>query len=149
MTSVTAPDLVMRREDGTELSTLVWWFAEQVSCVSTAAVGGGFAQCSWIVNAQVCEGYRRTDLHTHAAEIAAAMQLSGNGTVMFTAVDVRERQTADVGGALVTATVGLRDPSWAADVPASPQLQRRSHNACANPSSIWRRSYPMAMIANY
>ncbi len=110
-----APDLTVRREDGAELSTLVWQLPHLMRCVSTAAVGGGFSECAWVINAQVVSGYHRKDLDEHGAQIAAAVGLSGAGVVMLTAVDVRAHHIAEHEGAHVTATVGVRVPTWAAD----------------------------------
>ena len=66
------PQLVARHEDGVELSTLVWRLAAPMRCVSTAAIGGGFVDCDWVVNAQVPKGYHRDDLEAHGAAISAA-----------------------------------------------------------------------------
>jgi adenosylcobinamide amidohydrolase len=109
------PQLVERTEDGRLLSALVWQVGDAARCVSTAAVGGGFAEPRWLVNAQVKHGYRRTDLGRHAEQMARVFALTGPGVVMFTAVDVRLRQTVTVDGVTVTATVGVSDPVWAAD----------------------------------
>ena len=109
------PSLATCHESGVELPALVWRFAQPLRCVSTAAVGGGITRCAWIVNAQVESSYRRTDLQAHAEQLAASLSLDGHGPVMLTGVDVRRRQTADVDGAVVTATVGVADPVWAAD----------------------------------
>ena len=51
------PQLITRTEDGLELSTLFWRLAVPMRCVSTAAIGGGFVDCSWVINAQVPKGY--------------------------------------------------------------------------------------------
>jgi adenosylcobinamide amidohydrolase len=112
---VAAPQLVAREEDGLELSTLVWRLASPSRCVSTAAIGGGLVDCSWVINAQVPKGYHRDDLDAHGAEIAAKLGLSGRGVVMLTAVNVRSHHNATFEGADVTATVGVSDPTWAAD----------------------------------
>ena len=104
-----------REEDGLGLSTLVWQMPEAARCVSTAAVGGGFTTCRWVINAQVPKGYNRDDLDAHGAQIAGALGLSGTGVVMLTAVNVASHHRAQFEGADVTATVGVSDPTWAAD----------------------------------
>ncbi|HEX4655109.1 MAG TPA: adenosylcobinamide amidohydrolase [Mycobacteriales bacterium] len=119
--SIMAPAALARRTEGEcLLSTLVWRFASPVTCVSTAAVGGGLAEPLWLVNAQVPHGYRRTDLAQHGEQIATALDLSGPGVVMLTAVDVRHRETVTVEDVTVTATVGVSDPVWAADLSVDP-----------------------------
>lgn len=112
--TLVAAQLVERREADVQLSTLVWRFPRRVRSCSTAAVGGGLGERSWVVNAQVPHGYARTDLDVHAADIAAALGLPGDGVVMFTAVDVRHNHKCEVEGVRVTASVGVRDPVWAA-----------------------------------
>jgi adenosylcobinamide amidohydrolase len=114
------PQLVRRTEDGIALSTLVWRLPGIARCASTAAIGGGVNDCAWVVNAQVAKGYRRHDLEAHGAEIAAAVGLAGRGIVMLTAVDVRSHHVAECDGAHVTATVGVHDPTWAADPDRGP-----------------------------
>ncbi|HEX3898711.1 MAG TPA: adenosylcobinamide amidohydrolase [Mycobacteriales bacterium] len=125
-----APELVAREEDGIELSTLVWRYASPMRCVSTAAVGGGLVDCSWVVNAQVPKGYHRDDLDAHGTEIAAGLDLDGIGVVMLTAVNVRSHHNASFEGANVTATVGVNDPTWAADPSAD---SRRIRDAATSP----------------
>jgi adenosylcobinamide hydrolase len=115
MSAGTPAQLVVREEDGNRLSTLVWPFDEPVACVSSASIGGGLTQPSWVVNAQVVHGYRRTDLADHAREIASALALAGDGVLMLTAVDVHQRETVEIDGVTVTATVGVSEPVWAAD----------------------------------
>jgi adenosylcobinamide amidohydrolase len=110
-----APELVMRDEDGLELSTLAWRLTAPMACVSTAAIGGGFTECGWVINAQVAKGYHRDDLAAHGTEIAQALGLDGPGVVMLTAVNVRSHHNALFEGAEVTATVGVSHPTWAAD----------------------------------
>jgi adenosylcobinamide amidohydrolase len=120
------PQLVRREEDGVELSTLLWRLPRVSRCVSTAAIGGGVSECSWVVNAQVVKGYHRSDLDVHGAEIVAALGLAGTGVVMLTAVNVISHHTVEYDGAEVTATVGVSDPTWAADPNRDPQLASTS-----------------------
>jgi adenosylcobinamide hydrolase len=110
MSACPSARLAVREEDGSRLSALVWPFDEPVACVSTASVGGGLTQPSWVVNAQVVHGYRRTDLVDHAREIASALALVGDGVVML-----QRREVVGIDGVTVTATVGVSEPMWAAD----------------------------------
>lgn len=107
-----------RVEDGRTLPMLVWRFADPTTVASTAACGGGLGERRWIINAQVRHDYRRRDQQEHGAELAAAAEVDGvqaqAGVVMFTAVDVRDVQSAHDGGVHVDATVGLTLPVWAA-----------------------------------
>jgi adenosylcobinamide amidohydrolase len=118
-----APRLVRREEDGVTLSTLVWELRGASRSASTAAIGGGLTDCEWVVNTQVAKGYHRHDLAVHGAEIVSALGLTGRGVVMLTAVDVSRHHTAECDGAEVTATVGVSDPTWAADPSRGSQLQ--------------------------
>jgi adenosylcobinamide amidohydrolase len=125
------PQLIAREEDGIELSTLVWRLVSPMRCVSTAAVGGGFTECSWVINAQVPKGYRREDIGAHGAEIATGFDLTGFGVVMLTAVNVSSHHNTSFEGADVTATVGVSDPTWAADPSADSTRMR-----VANPGTV-------------
>jgi adenosylcobinamide amidohydrolase len=118
------PQLITRDDGGISLSTLVWRLPEPLRCVSTAAIGGGITDTSWVVNAEVAPGYRRTDLEAHGAQIARAVGLAGRGVVMLTAVDVRHHHVAEYDGVSVTATVGVREPTWAADPAADARPMR-------------------------
>jgi len=81
---------------------------------STASVGGGLGERSWIINAQVAKDYARLDLAAHGAELAGGVAATGSGVVMLTAADVRRVERAADGGVVVDATVGLTRPTWAA-----------------------------------
>lgn len=94
---------------------LLWRFADPVRALSSASVGGGFSEPDWLLNVGVRNDYSRCDLDEHAAEIAASTGLSGSGIAMFTAVDVTCVQEVEHDGALVSATVGVTKPTWAAD----------------------------------
>lgn len=95
-------------------SALVWRFDQPIAVISSAAVGGGISQVNWIVNIGVGSGYPRIDLDAHAAEVAVGLGLCGNGTALFTAVDVERYSQAECDGAVVHATVGVSKPTWAA-----------------------------------
>lgn len=114
--------IASRVEDGQELPMLVWRFAAAMRVASTASCGGGLGGRHWLINAQVPHDYRRRDLSRHSAELAAAARLSGDGVVMFTALDVRRVQRRTDAGVHVDATVGLALPVWAAapDAAAAP-----------------------------
>lgn len=117
------PQLLLRDEDGAALPTLLWRFPEPVLSVSSAAAGGGLTRVRWVINAQVSHDYRRTDLDEHIAQIAAATHLAGPGVGLLTAVDVRRHHSVTVDDVTVTATVGVTDPVWAADLSATSAAQ--------------------------
>lgn len=110
-----APELLTREDAGITLSTLVWRLLGERQCASTASIGGGLREVRWVVNAQVAKGYHRSDLEAHGAEIAATFGLSGPGVVMLTAVNVTSHHAVTHEDATATATVGISDPTWAAD----------------------------------
>lgn len=107
-----------RTEHGRSWPFLVWTFDRPHRVISSAPVGGGIGERSWILNAQVRSGYDRTDLDGHVAELAAEVGLvAGTGVGMLTAANVTEAAPASDGGVLVVATVGIRVPTWAAAPP--------------------------------
>ncbi|MEM1333489.1 MAG: adenosylcobinamide amidohydrolase, partial [Actinomycetota bacterium] len=87
--------------------------------MSTAIVGGGITTASWVLNLSVVGDYARLDPVDHLDEIAAHLGLTGSGVAMMTAVPVDRRQVVEVDGAVVTATVGVGTPTWAADPDSS------------------------------
>lgn len=95
---------------------LVWSFPETVLAISSAPVGGGSAAIDWVLNIGVTAGYDRTDLDEHAAEAARRLGLRGTGAAMLTAADVGRAARGSDGGVVVDATVGITEPTWAADV---------------------------------
>ncbi len=103
--------------DGAPGPALVWRLAGPVVAISSAIVGGGLGLVSWVLNATVDENYSRLDPEQHLGEIADRLGLSGRGVAFMTAVDVASRTTARSGRAIVTATVGVRRPVWAATDP--------------------------------
>ena len=94
---------------------LAWRFPEPRPVISSAPVGGGVATVDWIVDVGVTEGYDRTDLAEHAAEVASRLGLVGAGAALFTAVPVDRVVRAEDEGVVVDATVGVTRPTWAAD----------------------------------
>jgi adenosylcobinamide amidohydrolase len=99
----------------TERGVLVWRWPTPVTALSTAAVGGGRTTPAWAVNVGVAPDYERTDLDAHAAEVAAALGLLGPGVALFTAADLDGVRRAEADGVVVDATVGITEPTWAAD----------------------------------
>ena len=84
--------------------------------ISSSILGGGIGPVSWVLNMTVDEDYGRLDPDEHLLHVAGRLGLEGRGIGMMTAVAVRTYQTADVNGATVCATVGVRRPVWAAEV---------------------------------
>lgn len=109
VTDTVEPNLVTAQH-----GVLVWRFDQPTEVISSAAVGGGIALVNWTVNIGVGSGYARIDLDAHAAEVAAELGLRGNGTALFTAVNVERHSRAECGGVVVHATVGVSKPTWAA-----------------------------------
>ena len=93
---------------------LVWRAARPFLCASSAPFGGGMALRSWIVNAEVPKDYDRVDLAEHALELQSELQLPGDGVMLLTAASVDRHRIVEEDGALVTATVGVTTPTWAA-----------------------------------
>jgi adenosylcobinamide hydrolase len=83
--------------------------------ISSAIVGGGIGESSWILNVTVPPDYDRMDPPTHIAEVADLSGLSGEGIGLLTAVDVSSFSAANCGGAVTYATVGVQRPVWAYD----------------------------------
>lgn len=109
---------LLRATDAAPRGVLVWRWPEAVTALSSAAVGGGLSRPDWVINVGVDSGYGRTDLAEHAAEVAASLDLRGQGVALFTAADVDRRSTVD--GVTVHATVGVSHPTWAAAGAAVP-----------------------------
>jgi len=106
-----APEL--RAAEGT-IAVLRWRFEAPLQVISSASVGGGIGHRDWVLNAQVSPDYARTDLETHVAELASALGCTGAGVGMLTAARVSDVRTASDRGVQCFATVGVRDPTWAA-----------------------------------
>ncbi|MBZ4320503.1 adenosylcobinamide amidohydrolase [Streptomyces sp. SCA2-4] len=84
---------------------------------SSALLGGGIAERTWVLNAQVAHGYRRTDPAAHLAGIARAAGVDGEGVGLMTAADVSAYGRAYDDGVEAVATAGIAVRGWA----ASPQ----------------------------
>jgi adenosylcobinamide hydrolase len=93
---------------------LVWESPRPVLTISSASFGGGMGLRSWMVNAEVPSDYGRVDLAEHAAELKAELGLQGDGVMLLTAASVEKHTVASDGDLVVTATVGLTRPTWAA-----------------------------------
>lgn len=98
-----------------EMPALLWKFGEIFESISSAAVNGGVCSIDWLLNIRVPSDYARCDLDQHAEEVASALHLSGAGSTLFTAADVRKVQHASVAGVSVDSTVGVTKPTWASD----------------------------------
>lgn len=94
---------------------LVWQWPRSMTALSSASVGGGLRHPDWLVNIGVPLHYDRTDLADHTTQIAAGLDLTGNGVGLFTAADVSQVRRNTCNGVAVDATVGITKPTWAAD----------------------------------
>ncbi|GAA2610670.1 adenosylcobinamide amidohydrolase [Actinomadura fulvescens] len=117
-------ELVWREEDGTALPSTIWRAGPGMRMISSALVGGGIGPAAWVLNAQVPGAYGRVDPAAHLMELAERYGLSGPGVGMLTAAAVDRTVERSDEGVSVTATVGLRVPTWAAAPPgvADPEL---------------------------
>lgn len=111
------PERSVHADDGAgrPRPVLVWRAATPFRCVSSGALGGGLADRSWVVNAEVTLDYGRPDPAAHLGEIAGELGLPpGTGTGLMTAAEVLRVVTAADAGAGCAATVGVSTPTWAA-----------------------------------
>jgi adenosylcobinamide amidohydrolase len=108
------PELLSRREHGTELAMALWRFGSPLLALSSAPYGGGWGERHWVLAAQVAGDYSRPDPAEHLAELARGLELAGPGIGMLTAVDVRLVSTCRDDGVTAAATVGISHPTWAA-----------------------------------
>lgn len=100
---------------GTHRGVLVWRWPELRNSLASAPVGGGLERPDWALNIGVPANYSRTDLNAHASEIAGELDLMGTGLAFFTAADVALATRGVSDGVTVDATVGISQPTWAAD----------------------------------
>lgn len=98
---------------------LVWRCAQPWLAISSAVHGGGIGRRDWVLNATVESGYQHPDPDADVASMAAELGLTGTGTGMLTAVDVRHEVTALEGGVCATVTTGVGHPVWAAEPAAT------------------------------
>lgn len=94
---------------------LFWKWADQMTALSSAPVGGGLGEPSWVANIGVSKDYGRVDLVDHAQQVTAELGVTGTGVVLFTAADVRQSQRGRCEGVAADGTVGISKPTWAAD----------------------------------
>ncbi|MFB8245966.1 adenosylcobinamide amidohydrolase [Streptomyces sp. NPDC055952] len=113
-TDLLAVERFSRVEDGERLHGLLWRAGDGWRMVSSAVLGGGIGTRSFVLNAQVAHGYRRTDPARHLAELARAAGARGPGVGLMTAADVRAYGHARDGGVEAVATAGLGVRGWAA-----------------------------------
>ncbi len=109
---------------------LVWQLAVPMWAISSSIVGGGLGPVSWVINMTVDSDYARLDPAAHLDDVATRLGLVERGVGLMTAVDVTSRTTAFCESAVVTATVGVRRPVWAAD------SNRRSEPGPSGPGTI-------------
>jgi adenosylcobinamide amidohydrolase len=99
----------------------LWWqFDAPRPAVSSASVGGGLLEVSWVLNVEVEHDYSRTDLEAHAAEVVRAIGLTGEGAAMFTAAPVERVTHVEEEGVRAWSTVGVTRPTWPADRTSAP-----------------------------
>ncbi|WP_325050862.1 adenosylcobinamide amidohydrolase [Actinomadura spongiicola] len=113
-------ETVWRDEDGKRLAATVWRAGDGHRMISSAMLGGGIGPARWVLNAQVAGGYSRMDPVVHLEELARAYGLDGPGVGMLTAASVSRTLRRDDEGVNVSATVGLRVPTWAAAPAGTP-----------------------------
>ena len=108
------PEAGRHDDDGVDRPYLIWRLPRPVRAVSSAPLGGGLGDRSWVLNAQVDLYYARTDPAAHLAAIAADAGAQGPGVGLLTAADLTVGKGED-GGVRAWATVGVTTPTWAAD----------------------------------
>ena len=116
-------ETVWREEDGARLASTVWRAGPGYRTISSAMLGGGIGPARWVLNAQVAGGYSRMDPVVHLRELAGAYGLEGPGVGMLTAASVPRTMRRDDEGVAVSATVGLRVPTWAASPAGAPDRE--------------------------
>jgi adenosylcobinamide amidohydrolase len=107
------------RQDGVRLLVMVWCPGPGYRMISSGVAGGGIGPREWVLNAQVPATYSRMDPAVHIAELAAGLGLAGEGVGLLTAASVADAVQCGDEGVRVTATVGLRVPTWAAAPPGT------------------------------
>ncbi|MFF5854436.1 adenosylcobinamide amidohydrolase [Streptomyces sp. NPDC012751] len=103
-----------RAEDGRQLHALLWRAGAGWRMISSAVLGGGIGERTWVLNAQVAHGYRRTDPERHLADLAHGAGAHGPGVGLMTAADVQAYGHAHDGGVEAVVTAGLGVRGWAA-----------------------------------
>lgn len=93
---------------------LLWRAGPGWRMLSSAILGGGLGNRTWVLNAQVPPGYARMDPAAHLEEIAAPHGLTGPGVGLLTAADVAAYTTGTDHGVHAWVTTGIGIPTWAA-----------------------------------
>lgn len=94
---------------------LLWRPSRPWLAISSGVHGGGIGERAWVLNAMVSADYANPSPAAHVVELAAACGLTGGGTGLLTALDVRREVTRTCGGVTATATTGIgAHPTWAA-----------------------------------
>ncbi|RJQ68179.1 adenosylcobinamide amidohydrolase [Pseudonocardiaceae bacterium YIM PH 21723] len=93
---------------------VVWQADRPWLSLSSGVHGGGLGERWWVLNSTVGSDYNRTDPGSHVAGIADFLLLSGSGTGLLTAVDVRYTVTGEDAGVHVSVSTGVGHPTWAA-----------------------------------
>lgn len=109
-----SPRCLTRVENGERLHALLWTAGPGRRMISSAVLGGGIGERTWVLNAQVSHGYRRTDPDRHLADLAAAAGARGPGVGLMTAADVSAYARAEDAGAEACVTAGVDVRGWAA-----------------------------------
>ncbi|MEW2624131.1 adenosylcobinamide amidohydrolase [Streptomyces sp. NPDC048106] len=107
-------ETLARAEGDERLSALLWRAGSGWRMISSAVLGGGIGERSWVLNAQVSHGYGRTDPDAHLASLAHAAGAQGPGVGLMTAADVLRHGRACDGGVEAVVTAGLGVHGWAA-----------------------------------
>ncbi|GGM66139.1 adenosylcobinamide amidohydrolase [Longimycelium tulufanense] len=94
---------------------LVWRCHRPWQAISSGPHGGGLGQRWWVLNATVWTDYDRDDPAEHIGELAREQGLTGVGTGLLTAVDVRYVVSETEGGVRADVTTGVGQPVWAAE----------------------------------
>jgi adenosylcobinamide amidohydrolase len=92
----------------------VWPLDPPRLAIASAPLGGGIGRRDYVLNAQVPPGYARHDPAAHLRDLAADAGLTGDGIGFLTAAPVTAWTSGTSGGVTAVATVGLREPEWAA-----------------------------------
>ncbi len=114
--SLAAAEIAEHPDDGLgrPRPVLVWRFDAPRRAASTAVLGGGLGDRSWVVNAEVVLDYDHHDPAAHLRAIAGGLGLAGDGVGLLTAARVLDVTTAEDEGVRCDATVGITTPTWAA-----------------------------------
>ncbi|MEU7470110.1 adenosylcobinamide amidohydrolase [Streptomyces sp. NPDC044984] len=112
--ALSSPRCLTRVENGERLHALLWTAGPGRRMISSAVLGGGIGERTWILNAQVSHGYRRTDPDRHLADLAAAAGARGPGVGLMTAADVSAFTRAQDAGVEACVTAGVDVRGWAA-----------------------------------